>query len=36
MHFDVPPVAVDDPHRDERIAISRYDTQQARGRVLHR
>lgn len=36
MHFDVPPVAVDDPHRDERLAMSRYDTQQARGRVLHR
>ena len=36
MHFDVPAVAVDDPHREERIAMSRYDTQQARGRVLHR
>jgi para-nitrobenzyl esterase len=36
VHFDVPPVAVDDPHQDERIAMSRYDTQQARGRVLHR
>jgi para-nitrobenzyl esterase len=36
MHFDVPPVTVDDPHRDERIAMSRYDTQQVRGRVLHR
>jgi para-nitrobenzyl esterase len=36
MHFDVPPVAVDDPHREERLAMSRYDTQQARGRVLHR
>jgi len=36
LHFDVPPVAVDDPHRGERLAMSRYDTQQARGRVLHR
>ena len=36
MHFDVPPVAVDDPHREERLAMGRYDTQQARGRVLHR
>jgi para-nitrobenzyl esterase len=36
MHFDVPPAAVEDPHRDERLAMSRYDTQQARGRVLHR
>jgi para-nitrobenzyl esterase len=36
MHFDAEPVAVDDPHRDERLAMRRYDTQQARGRVLHR
>jgi para-nitrobenzyl esterase len=36
MHFDVEAEAVDDPHRDERIAMSRYPTQQARGRVLHR
>lgn len=36
MHFDVPPVAVDDPHREERLAMSRYETQQARSRVLHR
>src|SRR5699024_8840363 len=36
MHFDVPPEVVDDPHRDERLAMSRYDTQQAAGRALHR
>jgi para-nitrobenzyl esterase len=36
MHFDVEPLAHPDPHREERLAISRYDTQQARGRVLHR
>lgn len=36
MHFDVEPCALDDPHHDERIAFSRYETQQARGRVLHR
>ena len=36
MLFDVDSVAVDEPHRDERPAMTRYDTQQARGRVLHR
>ncbi|WP_195210589.1 carboxylesterase/lipase family protein [Actinomarinicola tropica] len=36
MHFDVPPAVVDDPHRDERLAMSRYETQQAAGRALHR
>ncbi len=36
MLFDAESGAVDDPHADERIAMSRYDTQQARGRVLHR
>jgi len=36
LHFDVPPVAVDDPFRDERLAMERYETQQARGGVLHR
>ncbi len=36
MHFDVEPHVVDDPHHDERVAFSRYETQQARGKVLHR
>lgn len=36
MHVDVPPEAVEDPHRDERLAMSRYETQQAAGRALHR
>ena len=36
MHFDVPPVAVDDPHRDERLFMERYESQQARVGVLHR
>lgn len=35
MHFDVPPQAVDDPHHDERLAMTRYPTQQL-GRILHR
>lgn len=35
MLFDVPQKAVDDPHRDERIFMSRYESQQA-GRTLHR
>jgi para-nitrobenzyl esterase len=35
MHFDVPPVAADDPHRDERLFMERFETQQHRG-VLHR
>jgi hypothetical protein len=30
MLFDVPTVAEDDPHREERLAISRYPSQQAR------
>jgi para-nitrobenzyl esterase len=36
MHFDVPPVAVDDPFPDERRAMERYESQQAGGGVLHR
>lgn len=36
MHFDVPATAVPDPHHDERVAMSRYPTQQARSRALHR
>lgn len=36
MHFDVEPQALDDAHHDERVAFSRYETQQARGKVLHR
>jgi para-nitrobenzyl esterase len=36
MHFDVPPAAVDDPHRGERLLLDRYPTQQDRGRPLHR
>jgi para-nitrobenzyl esterase len=36
MHFDVPPVAVDDPHRDERLFMQRYPSQQERGGVIHR
>ena len=36
MHFDVEPQALDDPHHDERVAFGRYETQQARGKVLHR
>jgi para-nitrobenzyl esterase len=36
MHFDVPPIAVDDPFPGERLAMARYDTQQASGGVLHR
>lgn len=36
MLLDVEPRLVDDPHRDERLAMSRYETQQAAGRVLHR
>jgi para-nitrobenzyl esterase len=36
LHLDVPPVAVDDPFRDERLAFARYETQQAGGGVLHR
>ena len=35
MHFDARSQAFDDPHRDERLAMSRYDTQQMR-RILHR
>ncbi len=36
MHFDAPPVAVDDPHREERLFMERYESQQARVGVLHR
>jgi para-nitrobenzyl esterase len=35
MLFDVPPTAADDPHREERLAMERYPTQQL-GRQLHR
>ena len=35
MHFEVPPVAVDDPFPDERLAMERYASQQAGGGVLH-
>jgi para-nitrobenzyl esterase len=35
-HFAVPTTVVDDPFRDERLLLERYDTQQARGGVLHR
>lgn len=31
MHFDVPPVAVDDPHRAERRFFDRYETEQFAG-----
>lgn len=33
MHFDVPPVAVDDPHADTRRLLDQYPTQQL-GRIL--
>jgi para-nitrobenzyl esterase len=36
MHFDTVPAAIADPHRDERLAMCRYVTQQAGGRLLHR
>jgi DNA-binding LacI/PurR family transcriptional regulator len=36
MLFDVESVTVEDPHAEERVAMSKYPTQQARGRVLHR
>ncbi len=36
MLFDVESKAAEDPHREERLAMSRYPTQQVRGRVLHR
>jgi para-nitrobenzyl esterase len=35
MLFDVPCRAVEDPHREERLAMERYPTQQL-GRTLHR
>jgi para-nitrobenzyl esterase len=35
MLFDTDPRAVDDPHGEERVAMTRYPTQQL-GRVLHR
>jgi para-nitrobenzyl esterase len=35
MLFDTPSRAVNDPHRDERLAMERYPTQQL-GRTLHR
>ena len=36
MHFDVPAVAVDDPHRGERLLMERYPSQQDRAGVLQR
>jgi para-nitrobenzyl esterase len=36
MHVDVEPELVDDPHRDERLIVSRYPSQQVRSRPLHR
>jgi para-nitrobenzyl esterase len=30
LHFDVPPIAVDDPHRGERLLLDRYPSEQAR------
>jgi para-nitrobenzyl esterase len=37
MHFDVPPAVVDDPHREERLLMERYPSQQeGRRGVLHR
>jgi para-nitrobenzyl esterase len=36
MLFDKESTAVDDPHREERLAMTKYPTQQVRGRVLHR
>jgi para-nitrobenzyl esterase len=35
LHLDVPPVALDDPFREERLFMQRFPTQQHRG-VLHR
>ena len=36
MLFDVPSKAVDDPHRDERVFMARYPSQQDGGNALHR
>ena len=36
MLFDVPSVAVDDPHREEREFMARYASQQDGGNALHR
>lgn len=36
MMFDVPSKAVDDPHKDERVFMSRYPSQQDGGNALHR
>jgi para-nitrobenzyl esterase len=36
MLFDVPSQAVDDPHHDERLFMSRYPSQQDGGNALHR
>jgi hypothetical protein len=35
MLFDTPCVAAEDPHREERLVMDRYPTQQL-GRTLHR
>lgn len=36
MMFDVPGRAVDDPHKDERLFMARYPSQQDGGNALHR
>ncbi|MDO9475183.1 MAG: hypothetical protein Q7L07_00635, partial [Pseudohongiella sp.] len=36
MLFDVPSLAVDDPHREEREFMARYASQQDGGNALHR
>ncbi len=36
MLFDTPSTAVDDPHRDERLFMARYPSQQDGGNALHR
>jgi para-nitrobenzyl esterase len=36
LHLDVAPAVVDDPFREERLTFERYESQQARGGVLHR
>jgi para-nitrobenzyl esterase len=36
MLFDVPSSAVDDPHKEERLFMARYASQQDGGNALHR
>jgi hypothetical protein len=36
MLFDVPSQAIDDPHKAERVFMSRYPSQQDGGNALHR